>query len=168
MRKFIQYLTIAAGLGTGMVLPACADDAAPAATEISANVSVAEALNKTKFVTGAPMADAKYYIYVFSASWCGPCRALMPRIVEQYPAMKENKVEVILISCDQTEEVAKDYVEHYKAGLPGLYVKDPGVRNLPGIFMPRAIPTAIIVDAKGNVLSSGHGAKALEWQKVCK
>lgn len=158
---------MAAGLSTGMVLPACADDTAPA-PQAEAAVSVGESLNQAKFVTGAPMADAKYYIYLFSASWCGPCRALMPRVVEQYPAMKDAKVELILISCDQTAETAKEYVEHYKAGFPGMFIKDPTVRLLPGISMPRAIPSTIIVDANGKVIASGHGAKVLEWQTLCK
>ncbi len=156
-----------AGLSTGMVLPACADDAAPA-QQAGATASVAESLQKTKFVTGTPIADATHYVYLFSASWCGPCRALMPRIVEQYPAMKAGKVEVILISCDDSEEAAKNYIEHYNAGLPGLFIKEPTVRQLPGIVMPRSIPSTIIVDAQGKVITCGHGSKVLDWQNICK
>lgn len=166
MRRFIPFLTIAAGLSSGLVLPACADDAAPAQQATAANV--AEAIGQTTFLSGTPMADAQYYIYLFSASWCGPCRALMPRIVEQYPAMKDAKVEVILISFDATPEAAKEYIEHYNAGFPGLHAKDPAVQQLPGISMPRGIPNAIIVDANGKVLFNGHGAKALNWQNICK
>lgn len=167
MRRFFQYLTMAAGLSTGMVLPACADNAAPA-PQAGATASVAESLKQVKFVTGTPMADAQYYIYLFSASWCGPCRALMPHIVAQYPAMKEAKVEIILISCDDSEQAAKEYVEHYNAGIPGAFIKEPAVRQLPGIAMPRSIPSLIIVDAKGNVVTSGRGSLALSWKELCK
>lgn len=129
--------------------------------------AVTKAVSETTFLTGTPIADAQYYVYIFSASWCGPCRALMPQVVELYPEMKANKVEIILISCDRSERMAKKYIEHYEAGFPGLYVKAPGVLALPGVSMPKGIPHAIIVDANGKVLAQGHGSIVRNWKMIC-
>lgn len=144
-----------------------ADEAAPAPAPAESVPAVTAYVNSNQFLTGKPMADAQYYIYIYSASWCGPCRALMPKIVAQYPEMKANKVEVILISCDRTTEAAKNYIEHYKVGFPGLHVSSPVAFKLPAATNPRGIPHAIIVDANGKVLHQGHGASALGWKQVC-
>lgn len=139
------------------------------ATEEAATTvpAVTKAVSETTFLTGTPIADAQYYVYVFSASWCGPCRAIMPQIIEQYAEMKANKVEIILISCDRNEKIAKKYIEHYEAGLPGVFVKAPKALEFPGVTMPRSIPHAIFVDANGKVLAQGHGSIVLNWKKIC-
>ena len=41
--------------------------------------------------------DAKYYLCLFSASWCPPCRREMPRISATYSKMIKNNPEVELI-----------------------------------------------------------------------
>lgn len=129
--------------------------------------AVTKAVSEMTFVTGTPMADAQYYIYLFSAFWCGPCRVITPRIVDQYADMKANKVEIIVIGCDRNEKMVKKYVEFYDAGISGLHVDSPHVSSLPGITMPDAIPYAIIVDAAGTVLAQGHASIALNWKEIC-
>lgn len=171
MKNTFQYLTLLAGLSAGVLM---ADTAAPA-TEAQAPAVTAQAapvvtdyLNKATFLTGKPIEDAQYYIYLYSASWCPPCRALMPSIVKIYPEMKANKVEIILISCDSNDAEAKKYVEHYNAGFPGLHAGSAAARNLPSNKDIRAIPTAIFVDAQGNFIKSGNGRLILDWKNICK
>ena len=110
-----------------------------------------------------PNLRAKYYIYLMSASWCGPCRALMPRIVEAYKTdMKEGKyVEVILTACEQTPEGVPAYMEKYGAGFPGIHISAPDVTRFIGYNrsdMKKGIPFVTICDNEGNVLAKGHGA----------
>ena len=143
-----------------------AEEAAPAPAETVPAVTAY--VNSAPFLTGQPMADAQYYIYLYSASWCGPCKALMPEIVKEYKKMQKKNVEIILIGHDQTPEAAKDYLEHYGAEFPGVLSSSADAKKLPGITAPNGIPAATIVDAKGNVLYSGHGKGALEWKKYCK
>lgn len=170
MKNTITSLALAAGLFSGVAVASdntATTTTAPAAAEATLP-AVPAYLKSIQFLTGTPSTDADYYIYLFSASWCGPCRAIMPEFVAQYPEMKANKVEVILISVDNTAEQAKAYIEHYNAGFPGLYVRTEEVKNLPSIVAPRAIPTAIIVDASGKVIFNGHGKLALKWKELCK
>ena len=171
MKNTFQYLTLLAGLSAGVLM---ADTAAPA-TEAQAPAVTAQAasvvgdyLNQVTFLTGKPMEDAQYYIYLYSASWCPPCRALMPSIVKLYPTLKENKVEIILVSCDSNDAEAKKYVEHYNAGVPGLHAGSAAARKRPGTLEIRSIPSAIFVDAQGNVIKAGSGRLILEWEKILK
>lgn len=117
----------------------------------------------------APNNRAKYYIYLSSASWCGPCKALMPKVVAQYKAMKKKKVEVILISCDSSIEEGRKYLQHYKAPFCGVMAGEAADKNLPGYKAASSIPYAIVVDKKGKVVTAGNGASIFEtWKDICK
>ncbi len=126
--------------------------------------SVAAALADMEFLTeNEPNLRAKYYIYLCSASWCGPCNAEMPHVVKAYKSMKKDKVELILVSADRSSEAAVAFLEKYNAKFP--VIMSTSSKNLPGFTPPSGIPHAIIVDAKGNVLHAGHGSHALKWSE---
>ncbi len=185
MKRTFLYLTLLTGIFAGVMTPAAfADEDSAPKTEkkvkkskkgkddddTASNLSpVAEALSNIELLSGKPLKGAKYYVYLHSASWCGPCKALMPQIVKDYKKMKKKKVEVILIGHDKTPEAAKAYLEHYKADFPCILYTDPAVNSLPGYTANFAgIPHATIVDAEGNQIVDGHGKEVLEWQKICK
>ncbi len=189
MKRTFFYLTLLSGIFAGVMAPvAFADEDATPSTEQkvkkskkskkakeeaeddSEQPSVKAALKELTFLTDdKPSKKAKYYIYLHSASWCGPCKALMPEIVKEYKKMKKKKVEVILLGHDKTADEAVAYLEHYKAGFPGILASDPAGRALPGRDNGNfGIPHATIVDEDGNVLYNGHGKGALEWKKICK
>ena len=109
--------------------------------------------------------EARYFIYLYSASWCGPCCAEMPKIVKAYPELRMLGVEVFLIGQDKTVEDAKKYLKNFKAPFPGLHSsafkkgKLPGMRGVPGF------PWAILVDADGNELMHDLAKKVFaEWK----
>ena len=184
MKRTFLYLTLLTGIFAGVLAPAAFadEDAAPKTEKTSkkgkkakgdAGASslspVAEALSNIELMGGKPLKGAKYYVYLHSASWCGPCKALMPQIVKEYKKMQKKKIEVILIGHDKTPEAAKAYLEHYKADFPCILYTDPAVNSLPGYTANFAgIPHATIVDAEGNQLMDGHGKITLEWKTVCK
>ena len=184
MKRTFFYIAMLSGLFTGVMAPAAfADEDATPKTEkkvkkskkaksdadTSSKSGVKAVCEEIEFLTDVkPSKKAKYYIYLHSASWCGPCKALMPEIVKEYKKMQKKNVEIILIGHDQTPEAAKDYLEHYGAEFPGVLSSSADAKKLPGITAPNGIPAATIVDAKGNVLYSGHGKGALEWKKYCK
>ena len=110
---------------------------------------------------------AKVYIFICSASWCGPCRALMPQIVEEYEKnMKKDKsVSLVLLCHDRTEEDAKKYIEHYDTDLPGVMASAVNLPNKPQIS---GIPWCFYMNAKGELISSGAGNKVLDWKTEMK
>lgn len=129
--------------------------------------TVPQAIEALDFFNGKPSTKAKYYLYLHSASWCGPCRALMPQLIKEYPAMKKAKVEIILIGYDDSVEKATEYITHYDKGISGILYTNGGVQKLPGFAKPDGIPHATIVSRKGKVLYNGHGSGALNWKEIC-
>lgn len=110
-----------------------------------------------------PNLRARYYMYLISASWCGPCQRLMPKIVEAYKTdMKEGRVmEVILTACEQKREGVPAYLAKYNAGFPGIHISAPEVARFVGFDrsdMNKGIPFVVICDNQGNVLDKGSNA----------
>ncbi len=126
--------------------------------------TVSEALSNVDFISGRPAKNARYYIFLHSASWCGPCRALMPQIVNEYRKLRRKKVEIILVSGDRTEDAAKNYVREHQVRFPAAM--PAAMANVPGYQPPSAFPSAVIVDNHGRVVRQGHGRIILEWQEI--
>lgn len=131
--------------------------------------AVVEAMKGVKFINAKPSKKADYYIYLHSASWCGPCKAIMPQIAKEYKKMKRAGVEVILMGHDKDEKGVKDYIKHYKVKMPALVSNAPEALAMPGNPAQVAgIPHAVVVDKDGNVIRAGHGSLVLEWKEICK
>lgn len=114
-----------------------------------------------------PATDADFYIYLSSASWCGPCNAEMPHVVEQYAKMRElGTVELVLISADRTQDAAKGFAERYNATFPVLNPSSLKGQLPPGYTAPQGIPNAIIVDKEGTVIRNGHGNIVQQWEPL--
>ena len=142
----------------------CAQEPAPA----PAVPSALAAPTLTYLSEVRPAADAKFYIYLNSASWCPPCRALMPKIVAEYPAIKASGGEIILLCYDRTPEAGKNYLKNYSAGFPGIMssYNEAAQLALPGFTLPRGIPNVIFVTPDGKVLNNGRGASLLDWREI--
>ncbi len=139
----------------------------PAPTAEAAPLSIAQAIENTTFVTtNKPSTEAKFYMYLASASWCGPCRMVTPRLVREYPNMMANKeVEVILLSCDSTPEIARKYLEHYKAPFAAVMYGSEAAKALPGCPQDiHGIPHIVVVDANGKMVYRGHGLQFSNWK----
>lgn len=127
-----------------------------------------EALTEENLWVGEkPAIDADFYIYLTSASWCGPCNAEMPHVVEQYAKMRElGTVELVMLSGDQSPEAAKGFAERYGATFSVLNPRSLNGQLPPGYTQPQGIPNAIIVDNEGNVIRNGHGNLVMQWENL--
>ncbi len=161
MKKIFSLLCVGASLSLLSLSPQVFADGKDAAAETEPRVAHA-ALAKIKPITGKINTKADYYIYLQSASWCGPCVVLMPEVVKEYKKLKRKKIELILVCADKTEDAAKDYVDKYKAKFP-MVMSSSG---LPGYAGGGGIPNATIVDADGKLIAKGHGQIILEWKKT--
>lgn len=121
------------------------------------------------FTKAQPKKSAKYYIFIFSASWCGYCPPVMKAAVEAYPEMKRRGVEVILMDCDDTVEKSEEYVKKYNAPFPAVCVKEAQAFRelLEGSGFTGAVPFVVYVDDKCNIIFSGHGLKVKDWKSIC-
>lgn len=142
-------LALAWGVMGGSVAGTCVSDAVDEVGTFNADVN----------------RSARYYIYLRSASWCGACRVLMPKVVAEYEDMKEADVELVLVSADYTKEAAEDYLEEYHAEFPAVVVENP--KELPGFKAGNCVPWMCIVDANGKLIKAGVGGSVFpEWKNL--
>lgn len=130
------------------------------------------ALEKFKVLNGVPKADADYYIYLYTATWCGYCHQCMPIAVEQYENMREAKVEIIIVSGDKSEDEALKYLGSYSITAPCIMfdaLKATNFQGLPSCGMP-GFPGVTVVDKNGrmrcNVIGAGQVKDVLQnWRQ---
>ena len=123
--------------------------------------AVPAALAKFKQLNGKPNMKAEYYIYMYSASWCGYCVQCMPVAMDAYKKMKSSrKVELVIINGDKSEREGKDYLKKYRAKCPSIMfdaLQATQFQGLPGCGMP-GFPAISVVDKEGKMITSAVGA----------
>ena len=125
---------------------------------------VAQKLRKCDFLLNRNFKkDAKFYLCLFSASWCPPCRAEMPRIAKTYAeTLKDDPdIELIHFSRDQNDGKAKDWAKEHDVKFP--VVKPKGGNPLD--LHARGIPHLFIVKADGTLVEEGHPMRIFNEEK---
>jgi thiol-disulfide isomerase/thioredoxin len=95
------------------------------------------------------------------ASWCGPCRAGMPHLVEFRKRFRDQGVVVIGLTPEKGDELPD--VDEYVASVAGLdwpigYGAD-GPMDVMGVT---GLPTMILFDKSGTSVWAGHSASGLD------
>jgi len=135
----------------------------PAATPAPAPVSnvVAEKLQGCDFLVNRQFKQkAKVYLCLFSASWCPPCRAEMPRIARIYAETLQSDpdIELIHFSCDQNDEKALAWAKERDVRFP---VVKPNGGNLLDLHT-RGIPHLFVLKADGTLVEEGHPGRLFQ------
>lgn len=95
------------------------------------------------------------------ASWCGPCRAKMPALVEFNKKFRDQGLVVIGLTPESGQELGD--VESYVESVEGLDWPIGFGANLPIDLMGvTAFPTLILFDKSGTSVWAGHGMGGLE------
>lgn len=97
---------------------------------------------------------AKFYVFYYTASWCGPCHQFTPTLVEFYKENKNENFEIILITSDKEENAMEEYAAEKKMPWPQL--KFDQVDGFKKEFQlgVTGIPSVIVCDLKGNNLGN--------------
>ena len=104
--------------------------------------------------------NGKIIAIYFSASWCPPCRAFSPLLVDLADRLQaEGKpFALVLVGRDQSKQKALDYMKSHK--MTGYLIPPEADANksLCTLYRVSGIPYLVIVDSDGNTIDSSARA----------
>ena len=112
--------------------------------------------------------EGKWVLVDFWASWCGPCRAEMPKVLEAYNKYHAKGFEVIGISLDEKKEAWVKAIA--QINMPWMQVSDlKGWKSAAApVYKIDAIPDNILIDPQGKIIERALRGKSLHYhlQKI--
>jgi thiol-disulfide isomerase/thioredoxin len=115
---------------------------------------------KLTTLEGKPLSLADYKSKVillnFWATWCGPCRAEIPDLVELQSKYKDQLQVIGLVVDDDDQEAIKKFVEEFRINYPVALAPDKLRTDYGGI---PALPTSFLLNAEGRVVQKHEGLR---------
>jgi thiol-disulfide isomerase/thioredoxin len=104
---------------------------------------------------------AKYYLFYYTASWCGPCHRFTPSLVKFYNKYKpaNHDFELILITSDKDEKSMEKYAAEMNMPWPQLKLPKAGTFNQEFMQTVSAIPNLVLTDLQGKILKATDEGK---------
>lgn len=91
----------------------------------------------------------------FSAHWCGPCRGFTPQLVSFYRQVAaKNGFEIVFVSSDKSADDMMKYMKESSMPWVAMPFGDPSGRALKRKLGIRGIPTLVVYDRNGKLVSS--------------
>ena len=97
----------------------------------------------------------KYLLIDFWASWCGPCRAAVPKVKDLVSKYGDKGFEVVSISIDDNKKAWEKAMDEEK--MPWQQWLSPDKNATMKQFLFSGIPTLYLIDKEGKIVSSYTG-----------
>jgi len=110
----------------------------------------------------ASLADYKGKVVVldFWATWCGPCKAMIPHERDMVEKLKDKPFALVSISVDDEKQELKDFLD--KESMPWTHWWDGPEAALVKQWNIRFFPTIYVIDAKGVIRHKNIRGEELE------
>jgi len=109
----------------------------------------------------AKMKD-KVILIDFWATWCGPCVAEMPNVIETYNKHNEAGFDVIGVSLDEDKAALKQFIERNKMPWPQYFDGKGWANEIAQRFGIGSIPATFLIGKDRKVVASNLRGEALE------
>ena len=119
-------------------------------------------LDEAGFKNLAASGKGRVTLMDFWATWCEPCRAEMPKLVELESRYRARGLRLITISCDEPEQEtgALDFLKKNRAPLPGYIKRPKDDNNFINSIDPKwsgELPALFLFDREGRKVKSFFG-----------
>ena len=98
----------------------------------------------------------KVILLNFWATWCGPCRAEIPDLVDLQNKYKERLQILGLVVDDEDQDAIKEFVEKFGINYPVAIAGDDVRFQYGGIG---ALPTSFVLNAEGRIVQKHEGLR---------
>lgn len=103
----------------------------------------------------ALMQPGKYTLIDFWASWCGPCRAAIPKV----KAMSQDfadKLQVVSISVDEKEANWRKAEKEENMPWPLMWLNNEQMKKTGGDYSIMTIPRLVLINSEGKIVCVSH------------
>lgn len=100
----------------------------------------------------------EYYLFYYTASWCGPCQKFTPSLVEFYDKRKpdDDRFEIVLISSDRDEDSMDHYALEKSMKWPHLKLSRVDKFRKEFKHPGGGIPNLVLTDLDGKIIKSSY------------
>lgn len=112
--------------------------------------------------------SGKIVLLDFWATWCGPCVAEIPRLVEAYERFHPQGFEILGVSLDKVRRIAAKQIRRFTElqKMPWEQIYD-GTESISSAYMVTGIPAAYLVDGdSGELLAIGEALRGPALHKT--
>lgn len=148
----------------------------PIYKKIAENIDILEKTSVGNMFTNFSMEDSdgnmvslsdyvgkgRYVLMDFWASWCAPCRAEMPNVIEAYKKYGGKELEIIGVSLDSKKEAWLKAIEELK--LPWIQLSDLKGWDCIGSkkYGVTGVPATVLFDKEGRIIARNLRGKELQ------
>jgi len=113
----------------------------------------------------------KVLLVDFWATWCGPCRAELPHVMEAYKKYKDQGFDILSISLDYADRTTPEQYKEWIAekGMNKwrhIYDQKDWDGPLVGAYMVRGIPNPVLIGRDGSLVAMGEALRGDNLEKT--